>query len=275
MSVNKIDRAVEDIAIAGFNNIELTGGTRYYEKYQDDILLLKDKYDLKCSIHNYFPPPIKPFMLNLSSLNDDIYNESIELCKNAILLSKKLGSRHYGMHAGYLIDFETNEAGKKLKKRKLIDKSRGIERFCQAYNLLRKYAGDNFQLYVENNVLSLANAKTYSGSNPLLLTCYKDYLELKEHLNFKLLLDVGHLKVSANSLGLKFSSELDKLIDFSDYLHLSDNDGIADKNYPILKDSSMMQLLNNCNLSNKIITLEIYDNLNIVNKSYELISNII
>jgi len=76
-------------------------------------------------------------------------------------------------------------------------------------------------------------------------------------------------------LGLKFSSELDKLIDFSDYLHLSDNDGIADKNYPILKDSSMMQLLNNCNLSNKIITLEIYDNLNIVNKSYELISNII
>ena len=41
-------------------------------------------------------------------------------------------------------------------------------------------ANNNVSLYVENNVLSSTNAKTFSGETPLLLTDYKSYLELKE-----------------------------------------------------------------------------------------------
>jgi len=42
-------------------------------------------------IHNYFPPPSKPFVLNLASLDDKLYKQSIDLCINAIKLSKNLG----------------------------------------------------------------------------------------------------------------------------------------------------------------------------------------
>ena len=79
------------------------------------------------------------------------------------------------------------------------------------------------------------------------------------------------MKVSANTLNLNFYDEAGKLICLTDYLHLSDNDGKSDSNKPFKSNSDILKVLKNQNLSNKILTLEVYDNLTKVLKSQELL----
>ena len=268
---SSINDSVTKLAEEGFYNIELSGGTKYYDKYEKDLLSMQDKYGLSYIVHNYFPPPSQHFILNLSTLDDVLYRQSIGHCKRAIATCKKIGSDKYGVHAGFLMDFTTQEIGKKISYRALNDRKKSICRFSEALNLLQDEAGSDLKIYVENNVLSTTNLKTYDGDNPFLMTDHEGYMELKEIINFDLLLDLAHLKVSANSLGLDFKDEIKKLIPVTDYLHVSGNDGLHDQNLSLETDNELIDVLNNIKLTGKTITLEIYGGINSIVNSFEIL----
>ena len=269
-----IKDSIIQLAENGIKNIELTGGTNYYDDYLNDIIELKEKYNLNYQVHNYFPPPAEHFMLNLASLDKNMYQNSIQLCRSAIDICKKIGCDKYGVHAGFLIDFSANEAGKKIKYRKLYDREEALNKFANAIQELNEYAGKEVKIYIENNVLSKTNADTYQGRNPFFLTDKNTYKELSERARFNLLLDLAHLKVSTNSLNLNFQDEVRHLIQFTDYLHISDNDGMHDQNFDINSDSEMFGLLKKLNLSNKTITLEVYNGIDSIKRSIDLLSGI-
>ena len=275
IKANSIKDSVAILAKEGIKNIELTGGTILYDDFESDLLELRDKYSLRYLVHNYFPPPPEPFMLNLASLNDDLYEQSIEHCKRAINLCKKLGSQKYGVHAGFLIDFSTDEAGKKIGYRTLNDRNKSLVRFAEAWNMLVEEAGLDVKLYVENNVFSTTNAKTYDGENPFLVTDYESYLELHSSMDFNLLLDLAHLKVSVNSLGLSFKDEVNRLMPLTDYIHISGNDGQHDQNYGLDGDAEIKNVLNEVDFTGKTITLEVYDGMSSILKSIEMLDSII
>ena len=270
---DKISQSVEQLAVQGFKNIELSGGTNLYEGYIDDLLELKNKYNLKYLLHNYFPPPKDSFMLNIASLNNELFEKSIEHCLNALQVCKILGSRKYGIHAGFLIDFAPSEAGKKIQLKKVNDRAVAIDRLTQAWIKIEEEAGNEVDLYIENNVLSKTNHDTYKGDNPFLLTDHKTYLELLEKVNFKILLDLAHLKVSCHTLGLNFFDQSNELIKNTDYLHVSGNNGLSDQNYGIKNDSSIIEFLENKDLSNMTLTLEVYSGLEDIKSSYERLKN--
>jgi len=270
----KIVDSVRELARSGFINIELSGGTKYYEGYEEDLLELKEKYNLNYLMHNYFPPPEEDFILNLASLNDEIYHKTIDHYEKAISLSKKLCSKKFSFHAGYFIDIIPAEIGRKISFSPLFDKKKAIERFCEGYNFLKNKAED-IELYIENNIFSYTNFKTFKGQCPFMLTDYRGYEELKSYIDFKLLLDVGHLKVSANSLELDFDMELDKMISISDYIHLSDNDGLNDSNSEIKKDGNVYNILGKINLVGKIITIEVYRDIKRIKKTFDFIKGLI
>jgi sugar phosphate isomerase/epimerase len=267
----RIGEAVRELAELGLTNIELTGGTKYYDGYQEELRKLKEEFNLNYLVHNYFPPPEQPFVLNLASLNDDIYKKSIEHGCRAIALSKKLEARQLGFHGGFFIDIRVKEIGQKLTKDRLFNQEQAIERFCQAFSLLKDEAGEAVKLYVENNVFSQTNARTYEGENPFMITHYEGYLELKKLMDFNLLLDVAHLKVSATSLGLDFEKELEKMIAISDYIHLSENDGLHDLNQGFLENSETLQKLKRYNFQTKTLTLEIYNQTAKLWNDYEIV----
>ena len=50
---------VKSLANEGFKNIELTGGTDFYQGYIQDLKDLKKEYNLNYRLHNYFPPNYK------------------------------------------------------------------------------------------------------------------------------------------------------------------------------------------------------------------------
>ena len=101
----------EELASHGIMEIELSGGI-YSESLLDDLLNLSSKINFQ--IHNYFPPPKKPFVLNLGSLDVEVGMKSYEHVKRALEWCSKLGSDHYSFHAGFLCDLKVNELGKKI-----------------------------------------------------------------------------------------------------------------------------------------------------------------
>ena len=104
-----------------------------------------------------------------------------------------------------------------------------------------------------------------------MLTTKDEFFSLKKKLDFKLLLDVAHLKVSSKSLGLDFDDQFDAMMQQTDYIHISDNDGLHDTNDMIKKNSNMANSLKKHNLMSKDITLEIYGDLIESHRTYELL----
>ena len=267
----KIKDSVQELAENDFQNIELSGGTEYYENFEDDLLELKGKYNLNYRCHNYFPPPKKPFVLNLASLNDETFQMSFDHLKKVVALSNRLGADKFAFHAGFFIDIKLSEIGKKLSRDNLFDEKEAVERFCNAYKIIKKQA-KNVSLFIENNVFSKTNADTYDGENPFMMTNFNEYKSLKEIIDFNLLLDVAHLKVSAKTLGLNWEDEFENMIDVSSYIHISDNDGLHDLNNQLTRSSSLLSMLRQANTKNKDFTLEIYDNMDAIKKSNEILN---
>lgn len=211
--------------------VELSGG-----QYSPDLITRLETLSKKIHfrVHNYFPPPKVPFVFNLASGNPDIANKSIEHVRNSINIANQLGSSVYSFHAGFLIDPQVNELGKKIGKRQLSDRDEAMDRFIARIKILAAEAElTNSKLLIENNVLSATNLKSF-GENPLLLTS-PDEIEMIMKVmpkNVELLLDVAHLKVSARSLGFSPEEAHRQLLPYIDAYHLSDNDGTEDSNMP-------------------------------------------
>jgi len=267
----KIRDSVEELASNGFTHIELSGGTKYYEGYEEDLIRLKDKYQLTYLLHSYFPPPKEDFVVNLASLDDALYQRTVEQYERAIALSEKLGARKYGFHAGFLVDLKPEELGGKASFGRMNDRLNAVKKFSKGYQHLKKISG-NVELYIENNVWSESNNKTFQGQNPLLLTDLRGYQELRELIDFNLLLDIGHLKVSAQTLGLDFVEQFKELIKVSDYFHLSDNDGMEDLSRCFTKKSSLLAFLKGFDLSGKTITAETYGDIGDIKRSCAIIT---
>lgn len=268
--VSRISEAVKILAEAGFRSIELSGGTDYYPDLEADLLELKKKYALSFLCHNYFPPPVEPIVVNLASLDGSIHTKSMNHLFENIRVSRMLGADRISFHAGFFIDIVAAEIGRELGRGVLVDRKEAIDRFCRSYNALREEAGD-LSIYVENNVYSWANKQVYGADSPFMLLTYDDFLELKRKIDFRLLLDVGHLRVSCNSLGIDFREELSRLFPYADYLHISDNDGVDDSHGPISEEGTLYNELKELDFSNKVVSLEVCGDMDELQNTYALI----
>ena len=229
---------------SGIKYIELSAG-----KYCPDIEARLEAYKDRCSfiLHNYFPVPETPFVLNLASLNDEVFSTSYEHIRSAIAMAGRLQSKYYSFHAGFLLDPKPSELGQRIGKQAFFDREKSVEQFVNATNSLAEFSSTlNVQLLVENNVCSPRNFDQFKA-DPFLLSDPNGVNEIFEHLSpsVRMLLDVAHLKVSANTLGYdtdKFITECHELI--GGY-HLSDNCGTVDSNQAFDEKSYFWKYLKN------------------------------
>jgi sugar phosphate isomerase/epimerase len=237
-------------------------------------LRLRDKYNLNYLVHNYFPPPKQNFVLNLASLDDIIYEESIQHLFQSIRLCRKIGSSQFGFHAGFFVDLDTNEIGKVIQKKHIENRELSIQRFCEAFKKLQDESR-GIDLYLENHIYSYSNFRVFGDQAPFMLLTYKDYIELRQRINFKLLLDLAHLKVSVNTLELNHDDEFEKMMNASDYLHISENNGKQDQNMALDLESDMISILKEWDIKEKTITLEIYNDMETIIRSRNILDSII
>ena len=234
-SINSINKLMKK----GIYDIELSGGEYEVDQIEKIITEKKLHNSLNLQVHNYFPPPRSPFVFNLGSLNEEISKISMNHALNSIELASKLKSKYYSFHAGFLLDPQVKELGKKIKKRSTYNREISKNTFIERVNILAKFAETkNITLLIENNVLSSNNFEEFK-ENILLMVDEPECTEIMNRVrnNVKMLVDVAHLKVSSNSLNFDRISFLKKLDKWIFAYHLSDNDGNSDSNEKIRLDS--------------------------------------
>lgn len=267
IKTEKISDAINIFLEEGVSNIELSGGTHYYDGLIDDLLMFKQSKGVDFLLHNYFPPPIEPFVLNLASNDPVIAQKSLEHLNSSIKLSGLLGADKFAFHAGFMIDPAPQELGRRILSDSTQSMDVAMKNFILNY---QKIHAPNTKLYIENNVVSSANFLSF-GYNPFMLVDADDFMALQSLFNFNLLLDVAHLKVSCCVLNKDFNTHLEKLLQHTDYIHLSDNDGKSDQNLGIHRNSELYSILRNNGLKGKTVTIEVYQGMKEVLETGELI----
>ena len=261
---------IEVIKLLSKNNInafELSGGI-YTDNLESKLKILRVNLNLQFIIISHRHKNL--FVLNLASLNENIYQESLNHIKKSIKLASLINSPFYSFHAGFLIDPKVKELGKTIKSNNLYDRDKCLERFIYSIKLLSKYASRyQIKLLVENNVITKSNLTKFD-SNPLLMTDIKSTREIINNFddNLFFLVDVAHLKVSANTLNFDACEYLEVFKNKIGGYHLSDNNGLVDSNKEI-SDSSWFWLYLRNDLN--YYTLEVYDhNPNVLLSQLEL-----
>ncbi len=224
-------------------------------------LLFDRRYPNRYLLHNYFPPPDKPFLLNLASRSSLIRQKSIEHCRKAIELSSLLDCPFYSFHAGYAYDLPVDMLGDPLRQARLADQD--FIDSDEVYELLsdsiRKLLSlshyKNVKILIENHVCPSEGKQTIGKLLPMKRA--EDLLKLVEDINdsnFGILIDVGHLKVSSMALEFDREAFIGSLSPYIYAFHLSDNDGQTDQHLPFDRHAWFMPLLNE--FSSQTLTIE-------------------
>ncbi len=218
--------------------IELSSGVKYQPDLLDPVRQTCDT--IQYLVHNYFPPPPEPFVLNLASSEVDILRRSLDLCRTAIDLTAELGGAFYSVHSGFAFHLMPDHLGNPVTQAHIpesayISYDDAYEIFRQSVLILTEYAGSKgTRLLIENNVVSpLFLAE---GSNKgLLMASADEIVRLMQDVNdpnLGVLVDTGHVNVTATALGFHPEQFVNSVAPYVGALHLSHNDGQTDQNLP-------------------------------------------
>ena len=223
-----------------------------------NIKVLKNKEKANLNIHNYIPFYKKPFVFNLSSDNKIIVQNSINMAKKSINLSSKLNSNYYACHAGFLFDPKINMLGDKPVPIKILDRKKAMNNFIKNIKILNSYAQKkNIKLLIENNVVSKNQYKKYNYI-PLMSDIKEtEFIMKKIGKDVGILLDFGHLNVSAKSLNFSKIKYLKKFSKFIRAYHLSYNNGLTDQNKSFTSKSWFWKYIKK---DASFCTIEVYSN---------------
>ena len=226
----------ELLAGYGIGAVELSGGMSDPAQLGR---LLSLRSCLTFQLHNYFPPLDFPFVFNLASLDPDVGTKSLQHVEMAMQWGVELDRPVYSFHAGYLLDPQVDELGNKIRNRKLYDRTEAMQYFLERVNCLSDYAYElGVELLIENNVLSASNMSEFD-TPPLLMLTADECVDVMQQTpnNVNLLIDVAHLKVTANSLNFDRVDFLSRCDSWIHAYHLSDNNGVYDGNESMGEDA--------------------------------------
>ena len=256
--------------------VELSSGAIYQDEMYSLLKEASATTKQNFLIHNYFPPSLEPFVLNLASGNDKILDLSRRHCRKAIDMAVELDAPFYSVHSGFCVHAEPEHLGQELAELERFSKKDAGDIFIDSLKSLADYgAVKGVDLLIENNVVAPFNL--INGENELLLGVTSDellgILSAIGRDNVGLLLDVAHLKVSANALEFCPESFIRDLGGTIKAVHLSDNDGYKDTNDQITENSWFWEPLFKYVSTEVVWILEAYNlSLELIGEQVSLIS---
>jgi len=127
----------------------------------------------------------------------------------------------------------------------------------ESARILTKYGKERrVRFLIENHVLSAHSGE--AGRRLLPMVTAEELSRLARDVNdsnFGILVDVGHLNVSARTLGLDRHRFIDTLAPHIAAFHLSDNDGVTDQHLPFANDAWFLPRLRD--VPDATVTLEL------------------
>jgi sugar phosphate isomerase/epimerase len=241
----------------GFHHIELTAGLPLAK---ESLPYLVDASEGGSSflVHNYFPQPEVPFVLNLASDDEETLRLSLSLCKTAIEICRDLKAPFYSVHSGFCFHAEPTDLGKEQSQLRGIPRQRAEEIFLASLDQLVQFGSRlGIRVAIENNVVTQRNA-VENGSRYLGVYA-RELNRISEQTGVKILLDVAHVKVTAKSLGFSAAEFIYEVAPNVEAVHLSDNNGEGDTNDPITEGAWFWEPLTSSGLASVPWVLEVYN----------------
>ena len=243
-----LEALMDQAAAAGVSCLELSAGMSCptaLPELQAALVRQVEASGMRLRLHNYFPPPAEPFVLNLASNDAAVLEASLALCRRALHLCAALGIPYYSVHAGFCVHAAPQDLGRPLHALPRIPAAQARDIFVQSVQgLAREAAALGLELALENNVVEASN---FLPGEPLLLGGDpQELLLLLEAIaapNVRLLLDLGHLHVSARTMGFAMETAVGLLAPHVRVVHVSQNDGLADRHLPLPPDGGWFRRL--------------------------------
>ena len=235
----------------GLSNIELSSGLSHDPAAVELARHAAQDGFFRFMVHNYFPAPAAPFVLNIASLDPDGLMQSRAFAEAAIALADEFQAPYYSIHAGFAAALKPEHLGQpgrlaSMLKPADIDREAAYEVMIETIRHLAECAAKRgMDLLIENNVISPLFLERMS-INPLLLTEGEEISAFFNDLqrdNVGLLLDLAHARVSASACSFSVYDMIEQVAPFVRCLHLSDNDGREDSNQPVSPETWFLPLL--------------------------------
>lgn len=254
-----VRECVEWALKGGVDRIELGSGSHWSPDVLQPIRETSGR-PIRYLVHNYFPPHEQPFVLNLASSDPEARERSLAHCRQAIDLSVELRAPFFSVHAGFAFKAKPEHLGRPVTQVPRVTLEQAHETFVRSLKELCAYASRRcVRLAVENNVIhpfNLVNGRNLVSLCATAEEILRTYAEVGAS-NLGILIDVGHLKVTATSLGFDRHAFLDRVAPHVVAFHLSDNNGLADQNRPF--DEQAWFLPRMADFPNATMVLEAYD----------------
>ncbi|TKX82267.1 sugar phosphate isomerase/epimerase family protein [Halorubrum sp. SD626R] len=195
--------------------------------------LPKKVFDLSTPLicHNYFLPVKNPFILNLASQDSTILRRSRDYVRRAIEFCGANDIELYSFHSG----FRTDPSLSLEFTGPIAEYERAFTTFQESVAELATYGDEQgVDLAIENNVLNRENL--VDGANKHLLMCeameFTRFFDTLDAENVGILLDAGHLSVTAETLCFEPETFVDAIQDEVVAIHIHDNNGESDQHRP-------------------------------------------
>ncbi|MBI5162522.1 MAG: sugar phosphate isomerase/epimerase [Magnetospirillum sp.] len=243
--VRTVPGVLEAATRLGVTHLELSSGLDPIADIEAVMpALLASGLDLL--VHNYFPAPVVPFVLNLAALDEATLEHSRRHVRECLRLTGRLGGGYYSVHGGFALALKPELLGRPEAQAELArsqgmpDREAAFAVFVESLRLLCAEAKTiGKQILVENNVIAPKHLAIHPH-NPLLICEAGEIERLFAAVaadNLGLLVDVAHARVSATALGFDPADFLRRLAPLTRAYHLSDNDGREDSNLPITESA--------------------------------------
>ena len=218
------------------SNLEISGNIKYQSS--NNLIKIFEKYKhFNFRFHNYFPVPKNPFVINLA--HSETISKSLSNIKKAMSLSSKYGGNIFSFHSGFLFNPNFKNLGGLQNQFQEIKLDEAYKNFETSIKDLYRYnIENNIILCIENNVVEKHNY--IKNHNRYLFSFLSDSRFIRQLITkykIKILLDLAHLKISANVLGFDKNNFIDKYLDHIKIVHMSENNGLTDQNFPLNSDT--------------------------------------
>ena len=217
--------------------LELGSNHRYEENFADIVRRFPCEY----LVHNYFPIPGEPFVVNIASLNEKIRTRSIQHVLDAIDFCAAIKAGLYTFHPGFLSDPE--KAGRSGKSYDfLFNDEKPTSKFYEI--AFDKMIESIHAVIPHARKMGIRVAIETEGSSTkpdhLLMQHPDEYRRFFNHFSkaeIGINLNLGHLHLSAKVFGFSTHEFVELIQDYLVAMELSHNNGEIDEHLPLLDEA--------------------------------------
>lgn len=232
---SSVIKAIELLIKYNIRNIELGSIHKYESSFDKKI----NKYNCNFITHNFFPPNKDNIILNLSSLDDEIRQQSIEFMKEAIDFAVELNLLLYTFHPGFIC----NPISKSNSKQNYDWEFESINNKIPYDEYYSRFYDSLIALirHVDNKPIKLAieTQGSYYKNNNMLFTNPNEYIELIDRVNDERIgynLNLAHMKLASEANNFDISEIIKRLEEYIFAIELSHNFNLDDSHRELYSD---------------------------------------